>query len=505
MRVLRLVSTLFGVGAILLAWHSSKLLFPRQPALRVLLVAFVALIPQFVYINSVINNNSPLIFLVTATLYVLLKADRAGMTLRRSLVLGLLCGLILLTKLTGLFFGLTVVVAFLLHRSWWRYLPACALAVVLVAGWWYGRNLLIYDDLLLTKAFEITWANAIIPTHTPADTLKLVLERMPYSYATTWARFGGGAVAVTPIVSTLRDILMIGGILGVIVAFGRRLDVMRQWKQWIVLIVGALVWVVALIYLSSQSWSGVQGRYVLPGISAWAALLAAGWSAWSPRRWRPALVGVIVVALGVGLVVSAVDFTLAYRVLPAAAGELSLNYRYEDAAELISASPARIDAEPGDVITLTLEWRALSTPQRALKTFIHSLRLDGQPVADAVNRDSYPGTGNLPVADWQAGMTWNEQYVIRVADTAARQQVIQLVVGLDDAETLNSLEVTNAEGTPITATTTTLVLHDPPSAAPEVTEARFGDQIGLSGVTITDGGGRNQRLHGVGRAGSRTN
>lgn len=482
---LRLFSTVIGVGILIFVAAISRLLFSSL-AMRCVMLAVAALIPQFIYLSSVVNNDVLLIFWVTAALYVLLYSVPHGLTRTRAILLGLLCGAVLLTKTTGAFFVVFIGGSLLLQFRWRQHIVAAVTPIVLIAGWWYARNLVLYQDPFLTQAWRTTWSSDVIGEG--QDRLRLIWDRLPYVYETIWARFGGGSVAVQPMINRTRDGLMVVGLAGLMVGavIPFRLESkMPRSTSWIILVGSGGCWLITLFVLASQAWAGVQGRYLLPGLVAWSALLTLGIFRFVPTRMRRIFSAAFILPLGWGALVATLDFVSAYRPLPALEPASMLNVRYEDAAELIGVTPAVIHALPGEVVMITLHWRALGTPDRALKTFVHSIDAMGEQ-SSVIRRDSYPGNGNLLTQDWQPGMEWAERYIVRVPEDAPAQQIVSITAGLYDAETLDSLPAQLSDGSSTTGMIAVLILQGfSPSVQPDMV-AQFGNVIVLTDWRIQE-------------------
>lgn len=444
--ILRLVPLTFGVLTLLICERLFARLFQQQ-SVRLLALAVAAFHPQFAYLSSVINNDSLLILLASAVLLILVDSTRHGLTGRRALLLGVVCGALLLTKTSGLFAGVAVALAFALHRRWWRWLPLTGAAVLLVVGWWYGRNLLAYNDIFLTEAYRRTWPGDVIANANPFST---GLRRMPFVYATFWGRFGGGAVGLPEAMYRVWDALVLFALAGNGVSFIRNHS-RENWRVWLLLVIFGLIWIGAALYWATTAWSGIQGRYLLPGIGVWAALLAFGLTVWIPAQVRLVAAGVVTVGLAALAFTALLEFFLpAYRPSPPVTeGLTALNYDYEGAAQLVGSHVSTTSAAPGEVFIVTLAWQALTTSPDALRVYIHAIAPDGSPAQAFIGRDTYPGTGNFLSEDWQTGDRWSEHHLIRVAANTPPQTVYTLVAGLSDAETDRPLEATALDNLPI--------------------------------------------------------
>jgi 4-amino-4-deoxy-L-arabinose transferase-like glycosyltransferase len=481
--ILRLLPLSFGVLTLL----SCECLFARlfQPqSVRLLALAVAAFHPQFAYLSSVINNDSLLILLASAVLFLLVDATQRGLTMRRALLLGVICGALLLSKTSGLFVGIVVGLAFALNRSWWRWLPLTGTAALLVAGWWYAHNTLAYHDPFLTEAWRRTWPDDVIENR--ARAIPLALSRLPFAYQTFWARFGGGAVGLPDAMQRVWDALVVAALTGGVLCLIRNRD-RANWRAWLILLTFGAIWILATFYVATIAWSGIQGRYLLPGTSVWSALLASGLMTWIPARARPVTAGSLTFGLAALAFTALFGFFLpAYRPSPPVTDNLApLNYDYEGTARLIGSQLSAESAAPGELVVVTLTWQALITPSDSLRVYVHAIAPDGSPAQDFIGRNSYPGTGNFLSQDWQAGDTWSEHHLIRIADDAPTQTVYTLVAGLSDAQTDAPLVSTAPNNLPVIGHLAVPgERRDRPDPA-----YNFGERIGVSIPDITAGEG----------------
>ncbi len=478
--VLRLFSVLLGAGTVLTGYAIFRLLWPQRSAPRLLALSLVAFWPQFLFLSSVITNDILLIFLATLCLYWLLLYARDGPSRRNSAALGITLGALLLTKVSAAFVAIPVGVAVLLDRRTWRYVPLVAALVALVAGWWYARNTVLYGDPVLTQAALDTWeSEAIRPGELALD---VALKRVPFAYETVWARFGQGAVAVAEPIYTVFDALLVMAAGGLAI---------RAWRgargAWTAaglrfgLLVGcfAVSWIGALVYLAASAWSGNQGRYLLPGIAAWSAIIVFGLLAWLPARAHraAALMGMPLLAAVATLALFGY-FLPSYRVAAVSGAiERPLAYRFGDAAELIGIAPARPVARPGETVRLTLYWRAIQPAETDLLVYLHTVE------GDLIRRESYPGNGNLLATDWQPGDRWAEHYSVTIPRHAPEQTAYTLVAGLYDPVDGVTLPAQDATGQVVNPVIGQIGISGRPGSID--TAYILGDGIGLETPRVT--------------------
>lgn len=483
--LMRLVSVGLGVLTLVASRAVFGRLWPAHAVRRVLALALVACWPQFLFLSSTINNDNLLISLATITLWLLIRQLQGGLTRRGALALGLVLGALLLTKVSALFISLPVLLALLYALAWdrraWRGLVIMGGAVLLVAGWWYLHNAVRYHDPAGTRAVLTTWESEVIRPGRLA--LDIGLERAPFGYETLWARFGQGAVAVASWIYTLFDGLVIltgiGLAVGLMVSLRQRQITRREVQIGSVVVLFAAIWIGVLFYWACTAWSGNQGRYLLPGIAAWAALAGYGLDRLLPRRLAMPGAAIVVITVAAVAVVSLFGyFRPAYRPSPVPDDiARPLSYRYAEAAELIGMAPANPGARPGETITVTLYWRALRPAAPQLQVYLHSA------ASDVVRRDSLPATGNLLASDWQAGQTWAEHYVVKIPASAPPQTVQPLVAGLYDPIAGHTFEAEDGRGEVVSPVVGRIAIHGP--AREGRPDYRFGNVIGLDQPVLT--------------------
>ena len=132
-----------------IAWRTTLELFPEKRALAYSVGLFLALLPERVASISRVNNDVLLEVLAAAFIWVCTRAVLQGLTLRRSLLLGLLLGLGALTKTSMAILAVLLPPLFWVNRriSNWLYcaLGTGGIALVLIAPLLI-RNLSLYGD-----------------------------------------------------------------------------------------------------------------------------------------------------------------------------------------------------------------------------------------------------------------------------------------------------------------------------------------------------------------------
>src|SRR5690606_35902007 len=100
--MLRLLSTLLGLGTLVCIYGSARQARPDQPHLALTAVALVAFLPQFACLHSAISNDPLVVLMCAAVFWQLLYLWRHPVTTGRLLLLGVSVGLAMLSKTAGL-------------------------------------------------------------------------------------------------------------------------------------------------------------------------------------------------------------------------------------------------------------------------------------------------------------------------------------------------------------------------------------------------------------------
>jgi 4-amino-4-deoxy-L-arabinose transferase-like glycosyltransferase len=477
--LIRLIGVLAGLGTVITSYRTAKLLWPEHPEPGIAVAGFAAVMPQFLYVSSVVNNDGLLFFFSSLSLYFIIKQQRFGPNWRDAILLGAALGGALLTKVSALFLVFPVGLAVLLQlRRWWKFAIATLGVVAVIAGWWYLRNWLLYGDPTNLNALYVTWEGERISKHGLAFDMGLL--RVPFAYSTFWARFGSGMVAMPAWVYQFYDALTAIVLLGLLVGVVRLAYRMKQGvrpdkvsvQQGLIVGVFAIAWIGALVFHASSAWSGNQGRYLIPALTAWAVIYAAGIRNLVPAQGRLplSLSGSLVLSVIAGTILLG-NFHPSYQVKAVPASiEHPLNYRFEDAAELIGVDTSALHASPGDTLSITLYWRAISTPGSELLTHIHSLD------ANVIQRDSYPGVGNLLATDWLPDQRWAETYIMQIPEDTEPRRLYLLVASLSEKHGGRILNAT-LEGRDEVPVIARLSITGP--QMPDESEYMLGDSIGL--------------------------
>ena len=436
--IARMLSTLFGAITV---WGTYQLgnIVTRSRVIGLGAAALVVFNPQFLFISGVMNNDNPLVAFTTLALMVMASILIEGRTRRRAIWLGVWIGLALLSKLSGLVLGpltvLTMVIVTIRERSWrafgemtlWVGLP-----VIVISGWWFVRNQILYGDPLGYRMFLATQGIFGPWDFSQIEGWRQFIEAIHQSF---WGQFGWMKIKMK---RPLYDLLawpylfaVVGALVGT--AWRRQIGPHRHmtskisWFFLATVVFVVIAWMVS--FASVQGGSGLQGRYLFPAISAIAILIVGGISALVPDRWRWVPIGGLVGGLAL-LAVSTPSqyivpkyrfFTLPESVLESVPHRLNGTFSPE-----IAIVGYEIQSQ-ADVVDLTIYWQAQGTPPDNYKVFIHAINDTGQLCGQ---RDALPLDGAFLMAYWRAGDAIKDVHRVPIDSDCCTNGSCRLKVGL---------------------------------------------------------------------------
>ena len=316
--VMRLVSVLLGGVVVLLAYLSTRILFPEDGFLQVAVPGFIAFLPMHTYITSVVNND--VLAEVAASLGIcsVVLGLRYGFSLRGWSSTGV--SLLWLALL-----GLSLPLGFFSKRTFFFLVPVAFLAVPLAlalhfprtrlgrlavvlgigglvtagillwrSGWFLQRWSHIYTRLAYTAAYP-----------DPGSLLAVLREMYPqyaeYLFKSFWAFFGWLTIELGVVWYVFLIAACLAALVGLIFLSVRVAKGMAKMSAWqgvtlalfalSALVIVALTVVTLLNYEAGAiewAWKGQmpQGRYLSPAIIPIATLLTLGWRELIPVRYR---------------------------------------------------------------------------------------------------------------------------------------------------------------------------------------------------------------------------
>lgn len=522
-RLIRLFSVLLSAGTVYMTWRIARFVLPQKPYLAVGAAAVNAFTPMFLFVSGAVNNDSLSMLLCATALFLMLKNGapfsgsqgdgKPNQSIKDSLLLGLVLGLAALTKTSAL--GLIALALLSLvvstfgqvtgdgWRSWLinvvRHSLVIVAPVILIAGWWYYRNYVLYGDWLGWSAFiQILGRRA----H-PANLTQLWGERWGFSLS-YWGLFGGVNVPMAEWIYHLLNWLAVAAAAGLVIYLGcclRDGSHKTENHQSIISRLAALVlnawplilmggWTVG-VFLGLVRWARItwssQGRLVFPAISALSILLVAGLFGCLPRKagkWGVTLLG------GFLFVISAIApfawIAPAYQPPPEptaadiAAIQHPMEVDFGGQIRLLGYDLLSTQVETGGQLELDLYWEALAPMDRNWSVFVHlNDTVIGAPIAQ---RDMYLGQGLLATTLLTPGQRVRNHYVIQVPETVYAPARVDLVVGLYDYTSGERL--VTGEDSDVVFLSAVDVESSGQNEYPNPVSLNFGNQVALVGYEV---------------------
>lgn len=478
-RLVRLFSVLMGAVTVYLTYKIAREAAPDRPVVALGAASLNAFLPMFLFISGAVNNDNLAIPLASLALLIMIRVVHSRRAIYRPVPwttwagLGVVIGLAVLTKegtlgLLPMAFGTAVVAVWqwvVRHdrssgtpppASW--IVPAAGrlvwalflviVPVLLIAGWWYYRNIVLYGDWLGWNAFIAVLGER---AH-PASLLQLWGERRGFMMS-YWGLFGGVNIPYPMWVYTLLNTVLLASVAGFGVYAVTLLR--REWVLWremvtdwfarllaavernfalIVCLVFSAAVVYGLIQWATTTWSS-QGRLVFTAISPLATLMALGLAGWLPERPARAVMGGVAAFLFAAAVAAPfLVITPAYEVAEESLQRpLPADTTFGDALRLTAYEMEPETAAPGDGVWVRLQWDVLQEMDRDWSVFVHlNDPVLGQPIAQ---RDMYPGQGLLATRLLEPGSQLVDSIYLTLPETAVAPAQLELAVGLYDFET----------------------------------------------------------------------
>ncbi len=508
--VLRLLGILPGCLTVWLTFGIAQAVTNsrRTAAVAMSLTAFN---PMFLTVATAVSNDGLVIMLTTAALYVLIRALAGGATVQRALAFGVLAGLASLTKVSG---GLLLPLAGAMliapsasptsarrRPGRLKLIIAVAIPWLLIAGWWYTRNLVLYGEPTgTTMMASIAHPRALSLFEALAE-----FEGLRLSYLAVFGHFN---VPADDLVYLAFDALLIACLVGLIAHVVRR---RRGVDPGYWLMVGALSAHAALTYAALVRWTMMtpasQGRLLFPSIAALSTLMAIGLCelaqlglAIGKHRVAP-FVALPAAACG-GLFVLAAAAPFRY-VIPAytpplvtsLAGDMTpARQRLGTFAEIVGYSMSPQVVQPGEKVRVSVVMRALQATPSNYALVVNLLGRDNRPLA---RFDTFTGGGLLPSSQWRAGQMWRDTVAFTIPEDAQAPATLRVQFALynrGSGDIASSYDAQGRLGAPLFDGSTLLPAGPAEAATDGPPIATLGDVASLQSVSFSPSASPGQGL-----------
>lgn len=465
---------------------------PEQEWVAFLASALIAFNPQFLFLSAAANNDNLVTCLSAIGIWYglwLVKQASAEPTFRHPLsstetkptyyqvaLFGFIAGLAALSKLSGLLLSLFVAVTLALIAWNRRSIRALILwglisgtAMVTISGWWYLRNWILFGDpLALSAMFDI------LPRRAEPPSIDELIARAEGIWNSLWAVFGWFNVVVSPQLYWFYSVLTLvgcGGFLGLLVrramvkatANSEDLGETQRLRLFQLHTLLLLIWI-GMLLVSLWRWAQMrypQGRLLYPALSAMTVLVAVGLNEWLPQRLvgRARVLSYVSMVSMMFLAATAIPWLYiapSYRPLALSAADVSSiqgdvvspselrntpqprgtasqlsipSTPFGEQLQLEDAQFFHDERQPGQGFALTLNWRALGSLSQNYSVFVHLI--DENDILQAQS-DSYPGQGNLPTSEWEAGDIVIDHHMVEIPHSVPSPSRLKVNIGLYD-------------------------------------------------------------------------
>ena len=453
--VARGVNILIGAAVVFLTWATGKIIWPRRDGLAIGAAALVAFNPMFLYLSAAVNNDVIAALAGAAITYssIRLLNDSHGLNWRWGAAFGLIFGLALLSKfnLAASILLIEAVITFVAWKNnqWreWIVVNAVLIGVaLLVSGWWFIRNQVLYGEPTGFQQVTELWG-----VREPLASLGLAFSEIPYAFTTLWGRFGFGQIPLPTIIYNLLLVLNLAGLAGALAGyFGRSKD-KERWSLTF-LFANMILFTLVLFNYMLVSPAGPNGRFFFPALSSFSLLilyglgqLIFGISKWAQNRRgadshdadvQKAATIFSGLAVTLGMLILGLITLLGY-LGPAYSQPRSFSsdgdipnpvtVHFDNLVSLAGYEVGAGTLQPGEPLDIELYWQVNNRPPGEYLLFVHLLDQNGSIVAQ---RDTYPGLGNFPSSQWEAGDRFVEEIRLYLPETAYAPAEVRLNIGL---------------------------------------------------------------------------
>ena len=426
--VIRLLTLGMGAVTVYAVYRSARTVMPKRVGFAALATALTAFNPQFLFISVSVSNDSLAAMLASLIIWQTLVMLREGFRARRSLLLAILTVLTALAKLNGLVMLPMIALAGIWlawrtrNRRGLMTLGGFMLGFGLVtAGWWYWRNLMLYQELFGVGALIANYGGRSITLE------RLLIDEFTGLRQSYWGLFGWFSIFTHRIHYLAMDALMLLSAAGLIVFLARNRRKTFTLTAFCFLGIMAAVGMGMLIWYTLQTASS-QGRLLFPCIASISILMAMGLSA---LRIPTPLIALPMMAFSLiapfAYIMPEYDHPPRVDRLPETA--VPTFARWEDITLIGYEIPPPRRWSDGDEIPITLYWRPLAASERPQALFISLIDSQGAALATL---DSFPGWGTLPTTWWQANAIYRDDYVLQIPDDAEGFDAARLHIGWYD-------------------------------------------------------------------------
>ncbi|MGC9394691.1 MAG: glycosyltransferase family 39 protein [Anaerolineae bacterium] len=436
----RWVNVLLGALTVALTYRIGRRVWPDAPGLALGGAALVAFNPQFIYTSAAINNDVVAAACGAAVLLLCVRIVQSGADRRTVITLGVVYGCALLAKLHLAAAGLPVALALLWEawqekprlqrrcawvRRWMSGLLVVSGIALLMAGWWFVRNWVLYGDPTGMRVVNELWAG-----RSARDNWWAIGQGLPYLWASLWGRFGYGQIPLPQGVYTAILVVCAVALLGYVLPGRRRF---APEIAFLLILTTVLYSAIVLYYMLIQP-AGAMGRFLFPALPAFAIVVVGGLSGWlrTPARTAVIIAALMVLLLGIalgGYLWPAVRYP-SRAAVSRTSGDTPMA-QFGDVARILAVEVSPVQVRPGEPVWVQVTWEPLQRTARPYAVYIHLIDEAGAVVTQ---RDTWPGLGRAPTTSWRAGRAFVDTYRLDVPASTYTPNRATVHLGLYEPE-----------------------------------------------------------------------
>ena len=372
LKTMRFLNIILAMIAIYAIYRSTELLFPEHPWAALGVAAVVAFNPSFIFMSSTVHHDVLLVAIFSLTMWWILGFLTRPERKYDAALAGLLVGAAMLTKLSGLTLALLIGIVFLIQafreRAWQPFLRRSAIAagvVLLIAGWWYIRNWLLYGDLLGWQMFLNVHSHMVRTTPYTWDTFRGFLAGIGRTF---WGGFGFMHITFPEVTKYLWWLVGLA-LIGMLVAIVRReLELRKKWAEWLVVIMMLIMLFISFVRFSIATVGAGHARYLFPAAFSVGVLIVAGLNGFTSRRHQRFISIVLVLGFLAYAIWLPLTLVLPKYEAPASATTEQLarttpiNLQLAQGLHLVAYEIELDRVNPGQSLPINLYWQAQGNP-----------------------------------------------------------------------------------------------------------------------------------------------
>lgn len=456
--LIRLLSVAMGATTVWATYQIAREIFSEDRYIAVGAAAFNAFLPQFLFISGVVNNDNLAATTSALTLLATVKILKGARGCKHFALLGVLMGLGVMSKvsLANFFAVILVVIGVVLWqerigvkaliRRGLILVGLVTIPFVVIAGWWFVRNQILYGDPLGWQL--VLAANALREGPLTIGDIRWLIWGV---YRSFWLRWIGIELEV-PFYAALAApcVLAFAGLMSL---FWRRERITPP-APVILSVLGLHLLIVSgsLIPWTATVQGTDQARLLYPALPAIVIFMFLGWAQLVPRRWGDYLAW----GVGGGMLLFAIVAPLRY-IMPTYAPPPILTEEELAGADIqrpvedvnfggkIGLVGYELNGEtwqPGDTLEATIYWEALEDLDQDLWLLMRLVHRKGW---DLASKDGCPSGGRYTTDFWRKGDIIPSVHRLEIPDDAPEHRY-RLILSMHPLESEEWLPVLNVEG-----------------------------------------------------------